>query len=267
MSWLRPIWVRVSLAVLVLLLVVMLRSCAACGFWRPSTHSVGELPRACAILTTSQGWLAALGGTFDPQWRNIGQRKGYYRTTSKEWQGAIVHYQIRQRSDRSRLIRLGAGNSDPGAALASRTVFLRQGNRLVPASIQDWTAASPIADGLSEYFSRVKTSYSPSEPGVQSFHEAGVLGVRRLGAVFSYRGPPEGNTMRLVDLWALKHTAYVEFFRDEMRLPGMWFEYEYCGDEVWTRYAAAWAGEVIFTMPLSFDGNTFVMCDLAEPGV
>ena len=263
-----PVWLKV-VAVLgfLSLCMVMFFPCGCLGLtaWRRSVLTVRQVPQGCAVLQAPSAWVDQSNHLFNTHWAES-DRTSYEKAAAMA--PDTVRYAIRLMGA-SRLFRLAVPRAE---TRKSKNVFRQYGQVLLAASQADWDAAAQLP-----YDSPGELGAPLSVSGERSFDETRELAVqaRYLTAMHSYSGPPlSQTTFNPVSLlpWVVQRSAFTNFYRFEnenqmkntapLRVPPPPLEYLFCADEEgWMRRAAAWHGARVYTMPLSLDGRTFVVCE------
>lgn len=238
--------------------------CRALDFTRPNVIQVKQLPTGCLVLHTPTPWRDTAGKPFDPNWREIDEVDYQH---ARDDDPKRVHYEVR-RHNSSVLYGLGAR----GSLVRAKSIFRRDGNRLVEASDAEWQVAVALP-----YIGRSEPPVTDRRVGLDMKATGehpliDVLGFEAAGngwvSMQSYSGPTMWcrdilcATEDTFSLGYVPRIGYIDFL--DARKPASPVRpivYRICGREGWMRHAAAWHGEDVYTMPLRMDGRSFIACE------
>ena len=257
---------RFTVWAIALVLVTALRFATPCGclgltILRPSAETVRQMPNSCAVLHTPSHWVDEKGKRFDPEWANADTDR---MNLGERWQR--VHYAV-WRSAGGIIV----GMATPESDRRSGNSFLLQKDNLVSTGREDWRASVFLPYVRQQVPPRVDT-VTPFGIAVPRNHRSDSIDDQisagdELSASYSYLGPEMFGilTEDSVKPWRIQRLGFVRFSSSEYPPPSERpLEYTFCGTESWMRQVAAWHGSNVYTMPLSLDGRTFVLCDFTK---
>ncbi len=246
--------------------------CLGMDFWRPKVASVSNLIEGCAVLRTPSPWLGKAGEPLAPNWDDKYHRDEWRQTNYEVWRSAKG---------------LIVGMTVPGSDVHTRNAFRVDGGRLVPVTAADWQLSSLLPYAKDKSQSEWINSAGGNKGSVADlggFVYEDIWGQRvslvsEFEAFFMYRGQKIFRSGGLFALpceledcrpWVVQRTGMIVFFdlrtkvyREYSRVGKQPVEFTICGREHWMRAVSGWHGTV-FTMPLSRDGENFLLCDFSQ---
>lgn len=226
--------------------------CLGLSFWRPAALPVLQLPAGCAVLQTPAEWQDGRGRKFDTAWWDQLERQ----TLDFEFD-KISNYRVSVGADGTRLLSLATADAPERSAA---NVFRQAASHLVATRPPSSPNLLPITFAGYAYGDLPSPEHSPrgraaDKPEWEAFHS--FIGPP---LALPYRGLFSGFTWDVLVPWSIRRNGFVEFHNWRTGQPTPLIEYLFCGGEGWMRMLAAWHGGDVFTMPLSLDGRSLLMC-------